>query len=444
MKSITRKINPNVELDDIGQDYAEENEGFRMNEDSFEGNYDSFKRVGRFQTFVNLANALIGAGIINVPATFIPCGLGPTIVMIMFVCFMCFVCGNTLINLQHETNIVGLDDLAFRVFGRYGEIFTNVLTLIFTFSYTSAYLIIGSDQIVEWLTYIKVSISSLGNWALVVIVYSLSLPVALTIPRHLSFLSILSIPITICILFVSISLFIRSSINLAAPGGLSTTANGYSYHPNAFLSFSIHLSTFALPILQLPILRYYNPSVEKRQSITGLTYLFTFFLVALPSGLIYLNFGDKTQSDVLNSYLQKDTYMIFLQILLFLIVSCTYPFITNNIISFFSGYIFQEPRQEKLPTLKRSALIILVNIINIIIAMVLRDNAPVLAFGGSIGGCLICFVFPSLCRLKTMRNTSISFLFIFHIIITLFGLATFAICTYYSVKNAISVFRNPG
>lgn len=401
---------------------------------------NDFYRVGRFNTFVNLTNAIIGAGVVAVPYTFRSLGLGPNVVLLAFVCFLDYICGCILINIQQNLNIKSVLDLATRVYGKGMSVLSAILSTIFTYSCTTSYLIIGTDMITSWLSLAGVNLPNIWWRSLVSFLYSVCIPVALTIPKHLSFLQSLSLVITAIIVIYSIIIFVESAL-LLAKNGLSPTARGCKFSYSVFTSFSVHVSTFALPIMMLDILRPYNPNNEKRKSVTGLTYLFTFTVVTLPGALAYLVNGEDTSPDVLLSFNSLDAVIIILQVAMFCIVSLTYPFVTSTIIADVSELFFGERIQEKLSLKQRLITVPVVNIISVVLSMLFTNVAIVLGIGGALPGCLMCFVFPSLCQVKMSPWPLWNYRNLPHILLILFGFVVGIACMIYTILDAVNNFN---
>jgi len=398
------------------------------------------QRVGRFATFVNLVNGLIGAGIVGVPATFALSGVGPTVVLILICSSLCYICGNFMIELQNEFKVGGLDDLALLVFGRWGQNLLGIGVIIFSMSCTVAYLIIGSNKLKDWLGVAGVKVETNGQWALLVFIYAILLPMLLTIPRNLGFLSKFSMATVCCIMYYIIALMIKSIIQLG-DNGIHTTAIGSKYGSGLFQAFSVHCLTFALPVVMMPIIAPYNPSIKKRKLVHGLVYVFSFIAIAIPGCLAYLVHGSTTAGDVLSSYKKDDVMIITVQIAMFFVVSFSYPIIAVSIVGSLGQIFYGQNIPELLSTKQRLILIPVVNIVNLIIAMFIKNITPVLGVGGSLGGCFVVFFFPSLVKLKVTKDSYTTWENIMHIVIATFGFLAAVVCGYYSIVDAINKFK---
>ncbi|OHT01957.1 Transmembrane amino acid transporter protein [Tritrichomonas foetus] len=397
-------------------------------------------RVRRFPTFVNLINALVGAGIVGVPATFKHSGLGPTIFLLILSCFLCYMCSNIIINLQYELKIKGLDELAFVCFKKPGEIIISILCMIFSLSCTVSYLIIGAAKIADWCTLGNFDVSGTWSYRILTLVYALVFPVALTIPRHLSFLSKFSYVSLVSIGFYAIAILIKSIIELSKPNSLPESVIGYNINSGIFSAFSVHALTFSLSIVMMPVIAPYNPIPRKRHFILGVTYLFSWFVVAIPGAFAYLTKGSDTASDMLSSYPKDDILIIVVQAFMLCNVSISYPVVIQSLVGSLGQLIFKQNLPELMTLKQRLILIPIIDAVNIIIAMFLTDIQPVLGIGGSLGGCIVVFTFPSACRLRITKDKLYTPRNIGHIILVIFGLAFACVCTYYTVLDAIKAY----
>jgi hypothetical protein len=103
--------------------------------------------------------------------------------------------------------------------------------------------------------------------------------------------------------------------------------------------------------------------------------------------------------------------------------------------------LFGQNLAENLSVRQRAILLPIVNIVCVGLAMFLKDIQAVLGIGGALGGCLVVFAFPSLCRLWVATEPRTSPKMIGHIALVVFGVTSAAICCYYSVLDAVASFR---
>ncbi|EAY17116.1 Transmembrane amino acid transporter protein [Trichomonas vaginalis G3] len=398
------------------------------------------QRIGRTATYFNLINTLVGAGIVSVPATFTSCGVGSTIMLLILSAYLCFFGGVTLIGIQRETGSKGIAEMAYRVLGKWAQHTVSIFQLIFCLSCTVAYLIIGSNQVVSWLKLAKLNMDGLWKWALVVIIYLCVLPGLMTFPRHMSCLSKFAIPSVLGVVLYFIAILIRASQALSKPDMPPDHTVGIDFGMGLFTAFGVHALTFSLQVVMMPIITPYNPSVRKRVRIIGYTFMSCFLIIVIPGLLGYLMYGQETASDVLSSFPDDDILMVFVRIGMFISVSASYPAIVVSMVASIGGMAWNENLPEEMPTKHRLILIPAINLVNLVIAIFLQDIKPILGVGGALGGCIVGFVFPSLCRLVMKTYPLKSWISILHMCFVGFGIIAAILCTYSSIKDAIAAF----
>lgn len=439
MKTIMRRNSEimNVEM----EDFEEGSDSIHSNAHHIAIDHGD-SRVGRFETFVNLTNAIVSASVVNVPITFAATGFGPTFCSLIVICMLSWVCGNHLIYLESELHVNNLSNLSYVVFGKAGEVIIDILNLFFTFSCTASYLMIGTDQIQAWAKLLGLEIKNRWTRSAISAIYSIVIPVLLSYPVFIQHLAGIGILITALIITYTLMISGWAIKEIFVLDKLSPSALGYCYSNRMFTAISIHVSTFALPIMMIPIIKTYNQSVEKRKAVTGMTYVFTFILVTLSASLSYLVSGESTAPDVLMSFNPKDPAIIAGQVIMFLVVTLTYPFVTRSITEFFSFKVCGESMYEKLSLKQRILFASLSNVINVLLCIFISDSAILYGFGGAIPGCLMCFAFPSLCRLKVTKDKLYSAYNIYHFFMVLFGLVLGCACTYFTIYDLVQTFTN--
>ena len=171
-----------VEGKDVNDDEASAKSGDQMEE--LETNGDS---VGMFGTVMNMLNSVLGAGILGVPSSFHEAGIIVSIIILLLIAFLAHLGTVMLVYLQHDLNAKGLDDLTNILLGKFWTSILSILTVIFSYACMVGYLIIGGEQIQSWFELAGSSVSS--SWRpWMMLIYSLLIPVALTIPRSIKFL----------------------------------------------------------------------------------------------------------------------------------------------------------------------------------------------------------------------------------------------------------------
>ncbi|OHT10433.1 Transmembrane amino acid transporter protein [Tritrichomonas foetus] len=400
-------------------------------------------RTRRFATIMNLLNSMLGAGILSVPSTFVNTGLSVSIILSILMCAISFACTLLVVQLSFDTNTIGLGDLTFTILGRVGTIILTILNVIFLMTAMVAYLILGGDMITSWFELGGIDVTSKTYHAIVILVYSIVLPVILTIPRDISFLKYFSTATVISIIFFMISLIYKASDYSIKNGGINPTCHPGKIDFTLFSSLAVYGLSYALPAVVLPAIRMYNPELKKRKRVILYAIVLCFILITVPGITGYVIFGDKTDGNILKNFDPNDVLMIICRCCFFVVVSCAYPMLSQSVMSMWAQLIFKHELHSDLPTMKRTVVFLLNNLIPMALAMFLPTAKPILTIGGAFGGCIVDFVLPSIMYVKFHKGEQKwwSYKFILCYLCGLFGLVTGGIATYQAVVDAINSLK---
>lgn len=394
----------------------------------------------RFATLMNLLNSLLGAGIISVPASFASAGVILSSGILIFVAALSLIVTFMLVRLQHETGAKGFDELCIFIGGKVCSIGLSVLSIIFLYCALLAYLIISGDMLISWFAIAKIDLSSLWLRALLILVYSIILPVALTIPRSLKFLSYFSTATVFFIVFYVIAMVAKGTIKFINDG-IADSVVLAKVDLTIFSAFAVYVSTFSLPNVALSILYPYSPDIKKRNSVLSVTTVITTAIVILPSILGYIMFGEKADGNILNSFDDDDVLMIIVRIGFFFITTFSYPLVAQIIMCSFSQLFFRENVPQTLSNKKWALCQLPTHAVPVIIAMFMPKIKPVLAVGGSLGGVVVNFLYPAILWYLHFRPSARSAQFWGVIALGVFGAAGAVIATYQSILDVIASFK---
>ena len=158
-----------------------------------DNNTPSNSQVGFFGTVMNLLNTLIGAEILSISRSMRFCGLVVSVGLMTFTAILSYVSTILTIRLQNITHAESFYGLAEVLYGKWMTVVLSVLVLVFTYTCCVAYLIIAGNDIESWLELLHHK-DWMEGWKrpIVMFIYSISMPVVLTIPKKVKFLSIFS------------------------------------------------------------------------------------------------------------------------------------------------------------------------------------------------------------------------------------------------------------
>ncbi|OHT00267.1 Transmembrane amino acid transporter protein [Tritrichomonas foetus] len=399
-------------------------------------------RTKRFATIMNLLNSILGAGILSVSNTFVNTGILFSIGMLIVMALLALAATNILIVLAHDTNTKGLGELTFHILGPIGSTILSILNLLFINTALVAYLVLAGDMVTSFFELGGIDLNPLMWHALMIFIYAMVLPIALTIPRDISFLRFFSTLSITCIAFFCVSMVYKMSVYISNNHGISPTAVLGKVDITLFSSLSIYALSFSLPSVIVTVIRPYNKDVHKRKTVGFISLTACFVFVIIPGIAGYLIFGAGTDPNVLKNFPANDILIIVCRAAFFVIVSCAYPMVSQTCMSMWSQLVFKDDAPATLILWKRAVVIILNNIFPLLIAMFLPSAKPALGIGGALGGCLVDFVFPAVLYIRFHKDDFPLYHWkaILCILFGVFGLVAAVIATYQSVMDAIAAF----
>ena len=398
------------------------------------------RQIGFFGTLMNLMNALLGAGILTVPSALASNGTVLSSFTILFICFLSFISTLQIVKLQLETDTEGYDSLTHKVMGQVGSIIYSIFNIIYLLLILLVYVVLGTDMVISWLSNIKTFTKSILNRALVTLIYVAVLPLPLTLLSKLKILSYFSTATVFFILIFVIGMIVKSSLYFKNHKISPTCVKG-KFDLTIFYSISIYVSAFSLSSLAPPILHDFDVDFSRRRLVIGITLGICFILIIIPAIFSYLMFGDSTERDVLNSFPNNEIFIIIVRACFFLIISFSFPIVSQSVMCSFSQMFFKNNYANSLPIKKRIFVAILANIFPLGFGMFLPQAKPAMGIGAAIGGSFINYVFPPVMWLIYYwpKFDIKAFLCIIFIIL---GVATSGLSAYESILDFISSFKN--
>jgi amino acid permease len=341
--------------------------------------------------------------------------------------------------LAQRTGTKGFPELAAHILGKAGANFLSVLTIIFLICAEVAYLILGGDMLISWFALGGISMRGMAKRAPLVGIYALCVPVALSLPRNIGFLSYVS-AVTVFAVFFYGGVMIYEAITLVSSRGIAPTALVNKIDVDVFSAVAMFGVSFALPSCIMPAIRGYNPQMRKRKIVTGVAIGLVFVLVLISGLSGYMIFGINAEANILNSFSDDDRLIVVVRAGFFVVVSCAYPMVLQTIESAWSEVLFGNDYPAGLPGRRRAIVLIVSNAIPMLIAMFLPDAKPVLEVGGGLGGCIVDFVFPAILWIKNSDRSWIQYQNLLSIGLIGFGIACAAISTYLAVVGVINSY----
>lgn len=399
------------------------------------------KLIGSFSTVMNLLNSLLGAGMLSIPSSFNAVGSVPSSILVLIFAVLNYITTTMILRLQFKAGVTGYDELVYHYLGRVGHVIFSICLLIFITLGALSHIIIAGDLIVSWFGIAHIDLSTFGNRALMILIYMLILPIALSIPKHLTFLSRFT-NVTILFFLAYVAVIVYKMVAYLQHDTINPTCKVATVSVDIFSALSIYATTFSLPCCAIPIFNEYDPNMKKRNYVTIVATILFFLIILIPSVCAYLEFGETANGNILNSFPDDDIAMIVVRAGFFLIVTCSYPILQLTITSSWSTALFKESEACNLYGWRRALILVIGNIIPLLIGMFLAQVKPALAVAGAFGGCIADFAFPGLLWWKASEKRWYSISNILCMVLFFFGVAIACIATYYSVLDAIAAFKD--
>ena len=207
-----------------------------------------------------------------------------------------------------------------------------------------------------------------------------------------------------------------------------------------FSTLSIYGLTFSLPVVSIPVIKNYDTDLKKRKLVGLYTIIICFVIVAVTGFAGYSIFGENAKSNILDSFPPDDILMIIVRAAFFIVVTCAYPLLSQSVFGNWSALIFNVNNAASLPNGKRAVILIIGNLIPLLIAMFLPSIKPALSVSGSLGGCIVNFMYPGILYAKHSSEPLTNWKNILAILLAVFGLVAGVISTYQAVVDAIKEF----
>lgn len=400
------------------------------------------KTVSFLGTCFNLLNSVLGIGLLSVPNSFINSGIIMSYLVLILMAVLSFFATRIVVKLQYETGTEGFDELAMRILGKIGSIILSVLTLLFLSCGLLAYLIVAGDMLKSWLTLAGLNLGTSIWWrALLIFVYGICLPIALTIPRNLSFLQYFSTATVFCITFFLV-VMIYKAFAILPKKGMNPTVDIWKLDVKLFSTLSIYSITFSLPCVSIPSLKLFAPDLKKRLNVILTTIIFCIVIVGITGITGYAIFGKEASDNILNSFENNDIIIIIVRVGFFIVVTCAYPLLCQAVLGSWSQLIFKINNPNSLPNTKRFLILGLANGIPLLIAMFLSQIRPALGVSGALGGCIVNYMYPGILYFKNSKEKWHHWKNILVLLLAAFGFCAGCIATYLAVVDAIAAFSS--
>ncbi|KAI7894837.1 AAAP amino acid permease [Mucor mucedo] len=391
-----------------------------------------------FSSFLNMANSIIGAGIIGLPFAFKEAGFWTGIALLIA---LTVVVDWTVRLLMHNGKLAGrstYQDLMEFAFGRPGLVAISIFQFAFAFGGMCAYCVIIGDTIPHVIRSLFPKISQVpviwifGDRRMCISFFTLFVSYPLSLYRDISKLAKTSALALVAIIVIIVSVVIEGPQQSREIRGsddlMFNVINDEVFQAIAVISFAFvchHNSFLIFGSLKQPSLNRFATVTHWSMGIA----FFTCFALAV-SG--YLVFTDKTVGNILNNF-PSDNILINVARLAFgLNMFTTIPleaFVCREVIETFywPGAKFDKMRHFSITT-------ILV-LITLTISLLTCNLGIVLELTGGFSATVLAFVLPPMCFLKLATGSIWERGKIPHWLCMIFGIIIMVLSTFYSLQK---------
>jgi len=405
------------------------------------GNSDEVphKEMTFLPTFMNILSTLTGAEVLSVSNSMTLMGYIPSIIMMVCTTILSYFGTIIVLKLREKVAAESINDLATRIIAPWAGTVYSALTLCFTYSCQVAYLIVGADSVTHWIGMAGYPQYEKG-WkrSIVVLIYSLVLPVLLSVPREMKILSLIS-SFAITIQAIYFSGLVYEGIKYLPKQGIHPTVESHIEGKLLFFNaFAIYSQLYAFPSVVLPLVRYFSKDMQKRARLIGASFVSCFSISFIPGVIGYLIFGVDTHQISISSFPSSDIVIQIIRVGFFIVVNASYTVVSITVMQDVSSLLYKVQNPADLPFLKRGSALFIANALPVGVAMILPNVRPAFEIGGAFGGCLSNFFIPPLLWVVKSSKKWYTPLNIFMILFSLFGLVSAGIATFQAVDDAIN------
>ncbi|KAL0223987.1 hypothetical protein P9112_003377 [Eukaryota sp. TZLM1-RC] len=404
-------------------------------------NVDPREGASVFSTSVNLANSVIGAGVLCLGYTMHQAGAGLAFCLMICVCLLAVVSFIMLSVCCEQTGTFSYRGIAKKVFGHRSAIVVEFSVFLYTASLAIGYVVLLGHFLPSITkTLLPASAPSiLTNRNILVIIMAVVILYPLTLLPKLDALKYTSAMAIACVLFFTCCMVYRlatKSYPMPDPKGPFIWWN---FSPKALLaipliavSFTAH---YSVPVLYQELDKRSPKRFAVSVIATSSICLVLYSIVAFTG---YFSFTDSILSDVIENYAHNDILAIISRFGLSITLAFSFPIVCFSMRCSFEALFLEDPKP-----LWRRQFVLATLLVGICVTVAILEERieVVLGLAGGSVGLLIGFVFPGLFFLYvTKESKSIGDRWyplkrVMGYLITFIGIVLMVFCTYLNVQE---------
>ncbi|SJX66006.1 related to amino acid vacuolar transport protein AVT2 [Sporisorium reilianum f. sp. reilianum] len=405
---IDRISGPNrirTSLDGLGHDIRSLGQSLGVPGWDGEGIPDWLKRgAGVFDATVNMANSILGAGIVGLPYSMRESGFVAGLVLLVGLSFLTdWTIRLIVLNAKLSGRITYIEIME-HCFGQNGKAAVSIFQFAFGFGGMCAFCVVIGDTIPHVIKMIFPSLSGsfLANRQFVITFFTLAISYPLSLYRNIEKLSKASAIALVSMVVIIVAVTVRGP---AMPAELKGDPSlRFTIVNVSNLVRSISVISFAFVCHHNSLLIYGSlkePSMNKFGQVTHYSTIIAAAATITMSVAGYWSFEEKTLSNVLNNFPNDDVIVNIARGLFGLNMLTTLPlecFVCREVLE---TYFFAGEFDRNRHLIFTSSLVVTAMIISLLTC----DLGIVLELTGGLSATALAFIFPSLCYLKLTSET---------------------------------------
>ncbi|KUI74002.1 Vacuolar amino acid transporter 2 [Cytospora mali] len=394
-------------------------------------------KSGLRSAFMNMANSIIGAGIIGQPYAFKQAGLLSGVVLLVG---LTVVVDWTICLIVVNSKLSGANSFQGTVehcFGRSGLVAISLAQWLFAFGGMVAFGVIVGDTIPHVLQAIWPGLSDmpvlgmLADRRAVIVIFILGVSYPLTLYRDIAKLAKASTLALISMVIILITVLIQGIMTPSADRGSFTTP---TLTINTGIFQAIGVISFAFVCHHNSLLIYGSlktPTIDRFSRVTHYSTGISMLACMVMALAGFLTFGDQTLGNVLNNFPADNTMVNVARLCFGLNMLTTLPleaFVCREVM--LNYYFPGEPFNMNLHLIFSTSLVVSAMVLSVMTC----DLGSVFELVGATSACAMAYILPPLCYIKL---TSRSWKTYVAIGVVIFGCCVMVISTFQAVGKII-------
>lgn len=399
------------------------------------------KYVGMTSMVMNILNTVLGAGIFSIANSLTFCGIIPSVFMITFSAIFTYISTVLVIKMASMTGSDSIGYLAQITVGKIGSGLLSISLLCFCYACLTAYLIMSTEIIQGWLSLMGFKTDTFVKRTVVVCLYALLVPIALTVPKEVKFLNWTSSFCFIALVTYVIVMIVRF-FEQVPQTGINPTVETSVFGIKLFNALGIYSLAFALAGVIIPIIRNMEPTLVKRYQAVGISFFLSFLITLIPGLLGYLMFGRFSKPFILSNFPDTDIIIIIVRVACLVVLTASYPALGVTILAVYSRWFFKTENHTALQWKHRILVLICQNLLPLLIAIFLPNVRPAMGIGGAFGAGVSNLVLPPIMYVILSGKKWYHWTNLLLILMFVVGTAAAAIATYEAVLDCLHAFAH--